>query len=517
MKKFNTAGFCNPEKNYMVNPLRGLEDIIYKLVGDEQYFLLHAPRQMGKTTLLREMVRWINAKGEFIACMTTVESGGVPNMTLETATEFMMSSLYQNSIYFLPEQYRPLPPRESQSRNMKDYLTEWASAQEKPIVLLIDEVDALMDDVLVSFLRQMRDGFLVRPKQFPASLALVGLRDIRDYKLKVRAGSASLGSGSPFNIKTESFLLINFTFEEVTTLLRQHSEEQGQAFSDEVCAKIFELSAGQPWLTNAIAYDIVERQLQGNYALPITLAHVEQAKENLIARRDTHLDSLLDKLQEERVRPIIGSIITGDEIFFDNYNDALLYCRDLGIIAPNDPVRFANPIYKEIATRTMNSNFHSNFDPDIVETAWYLKPDGRLDMNKLLHAFIEFYRIHSESWLQRFQFKEAGHQLLIMAFLQRIVNGGGRIDREMAAGRGRTDVIVEWMDEKFVLELKLNHHPRSREAGLKQLDRYLDRLGKKEGYLIIFEKKKVEEISWEERLKWEEEVFNGKNITVIEM
>jgi RecB family endonuclease NucS len=180
-------------------------------------------------------------------------------------------------------------------------------------------------------------------------------------------------------------------------------------------------------------------------------------------------------------------------------------------------VQFANPIYREIVTRVLNGGLQESFNQDLVDPAWYVRPDGSLDMDKLLRAFVDFYRRHSESWLGRFQYKEAGQQLLLMAFLQRIVNGGGRIEREMAVGNGRTDLAVFWKNQTIAIELKIRHDQWSEADGLEQLARYLDKLGQKTGYLILFEKKSSEEIPWEQRLGWETQEHEGKQITVLKM
>jgi hypothetical protein len=513
---FNTTGFCNPERHYMVEPFRGMYDHIYRLIEAEQFFVIHAPRQTGKTTFLHALAHRLNREGKYIGMVFSVETAGVPSFTQEEANENMTNALYRMAPLFLPESERPAPPQHPIS--LKNYLNNWSLAQTKSIVLLIDEADSLWDDVLVSFLRQLRDGFQLRPKGFPQSVALVGLRDIREYRMKPRGDNPSLGSGSPFNVKARSFFLPVFTKEEVADLLGQHTQQTGQVFEPEVMDRLYAYSGGQPWLTNALANGIVAEMLENDYSKPITLNMVEAAKENLIAQRQTHLDSLVDKLREDRVRRVVMSVITGASPQFDNFDDAILYCRDLGIIAPNAPVRFANPIYREIITRIVNASFHYGFNQDIVETQWYLHPDGRMDMDKLLRAFVDFYRRHSESWLERFEFKEAGHQLLLMAFLQRIVNGGGRIEREMAAGNGRTDLVVFWNDQVIPIELKIKYDKWTREDGLRQIGRYMDKLGQQHGYLVLFEPKSSEQIPWEERLSWTEETLaDGRQITILEM
>ena len=516
---FNITGLCNPQDHYLVDPLRGLYPGILQLIRQKNYFLLHAPRQTGKTTLLHALAHRLNREGQYTACVFSVENARYPSISVEDANASFVNALYETSAFFLPATERPINPADmpKSAFMLFSYLSAWAAANVKPLVVLIDEVDSLHDDVLVSLLSQLRNGFQLRPKGFPVSIALVGLRDIREYRLKAKGENPSLGAGSPFNIKAESYFLPFFSKAEVDSLLDQHTQDTGQVFDPEVRALIFEYSGGQPWLTNALAREIVSKILLDDYSQTITPAHVEQAKENLIARRDTHLDSLLDKLRDTRVRNVVMAVINGDAPNFDHYDDAILYCRDLGIVTTGQPVRFASPIYQEIITRTLNSAFHDGFENDLVQTPFYLRPDGSLDMDKLLRAFVAFYRRHSEAWLERFEYKEAGHQLLLMAFLQRIVNGGGRIEREMALGNGRTDLAIFWKKQVIAIELKIRYDHLSLADGLRQLNGYLDRLGQQHGYLVLFDKRPISEFPWDQRLQWKEENYEGKQITLLEL
>ncbi|MCP4696202.1 MAG: type I restriction enzyme HsdR N-terminal domain-containing protein, partial [Gammaproteobacteria bacterium] len=137
----------------------------------------------------------------------------------------------------------------------------------------------------------------------------------------------------------------------------------------------------------------------------------------------------------------------------------------------------------------------------------------RLDMDALLKAFQEFYREHAEAWLEKYDFREVGRQLLLMAFLQRLVNGGGRIEREMAVGNGRADLVVAFGPDRFVLELKLHRRKNDETKGKQQLARYLSRLGLEHGYMLFFEVKP--DIPWETRLRWEQVTEAGKKITLV--
>ena len=288
MKRFfNTTGLCNAERHYMVDPFRNMYDDIHVLIENMQYFLIHAPRQTGKTTFLHALAHRLNREGNYISVVCSLESAGYNSISVETANEVFVQSLYLTSKIFLSPDALPPEPDGYLPGNLllRNYLTDWFDTLDKPLVLLLDEVDALYDDVLISTLRQLRDGFQTRPKYFPQSIVLVGLRDIRDFRTPSPANIPSIGSGSIFNIIAESFFLPAFSKEEVRGLLNQHTQDTGQVFSEEVLEKLYAYSGGQPWLTNALANEVVSEVLKNDYSLEITLDLIELAKEKLIDQR----------------------------------------------------------------------------------------------------------------------------------------------------------------------------------------------------------------------------------------
>lgn len=509
-KTFNTAGLCFPEDHYMVDPLKRLQDV-EQLIEQKLYFTLHAPRQTGKTTYLHALARKLNAEGKYIALVVSFERAGVAGMTIENANSTVINAIFVSASEQLTEKHRPGNPDEKNFPDLFNYLKAWCKNQENPIVLFIDEIDALLDNVLISILRQLRDGYQGRPKHFPSSVALVGLRDVREYKAKIRDGYDSLGTASPFNVKSESLLLKNFSRQEVYELLEQHTKETGQEFPVEVKEEISRLSGGQPWLTNALARQIVSKILLDDYSKAITFDILKEAKNQLILRRDTHLDSLIDKLKEDRVKKIVQAIVNGDNIVSDVLDDDIMYVRDLGIVGRTDPLEFANPIYAEIIPRIMAFPIQATI-PREIQTPWFVSPDGSLDMEKLLKEFQEFYRRNSGAWLDRYEYKESAHHLLLMAFLQRVVNAGGEITREMAVGNGRIDLLVKFGEQEFALELKVIRDRYTIPDGKKQLDRYLDRLGLNSGFLVIFNPGKK---SWKEKLYFKTISLGSKKITMV--
>lgn len=512
---FNTAGPCNPEWHYTVDPLPRLPEI-RGLIDNKNYFVLHAPRQTGKTTFLQAMMRQLNGESRYSALQVNIQPAASGRDPVE-AMQIAAAAIYQSATEHLPEGEWPEKIREASPGfgSLKAFLHQWSCSCPKPVVLFVDEADSLQDEIFLTLLRQLRAGFESRPDYFPQSIGLIGLRDVRDYRIQIRPDTVSLGTGSPFNIKTKSLFMDTFTEAEVNALMDQHQQETGQEFSPGVRTEIYRLSQGQPWLTNALLNEIVAEILHNDCSRVIGVELVTKARERLIERRDTHLDSLVDKLREERVRRVVTAIIAGAIYESDSLNDDLVYVQDLGLVTRKPPIGFANPIYQEIIPRVLSYDRQISIPGDYVEdVTWYIN-DGRLDMDALLKSFQEFYRENSEAWLERFDFREVGRQLLLMAFLQRIINGGGRIEREMAVGNGRSDLVVYFGGDCFVLELKLRHRPQDEERGLRQLAAYLDRLGEGRGYLILFELDAAK--GWEERIRWKARQQDGKTLTLVGM
>jgi hypothetical protein len=395
-------------------------------------------------------------------------------------------------------------------------LALWAQQRPKPLILLIDEIDSLVGDVLISVLRQLRAGYAHRPASFPQSVILCGVRDVRDYRIHSSRDKAIITGGSAFNVKATSLRLGNFSQEEMDALYQQHTEETGQPFEEGALTLAWELTRGQPWLVNALGYEVCFKVKEGrDRTTPVTAERVAEAKERLIARRETHLDQLVDKLQEPRVQRVIGPILAGVGNPDLIPTDDILYVRDLGLICAEEQLRITNRIYQEIIPRelTFSTQLTISHQP-----AWYIGAGGRLDLDKLLAAFQDFFRQHSEHWIERVQYKEAGPQLLLQAFLQRIVNGGGRVEREYGLGRMRTDLLVWWpydgQVQRVVVELKIVHGSveRTIEQGLAQTWEYVDHCGAEEGHLVIFDRDP--EKAWETKVFRRSETYRGMPIAV---
>jgi hypothetical protein len=250
---FNTTGPGNPEDHYMVPPeSRLLRAQLDRYIESKLYWVLHAPRQTGKTTFLQSWMRSINAGGKAVACYVSAEScQGVAEP--ERAIPAVCAAIRSYAESFLGASLVPPMPGVDPLMALDRILKDWAVlVAPRPLVVLFDEVDVLQDQALVSFLRQLRGGFAARGVGlFPVSVALVGMRDLRDYLIRSKDGVA-FNPGSPFNTKEDSATLSCFTLDDVGSLVGQHRAETGQAFSVEAARRVWELTRGQPWLVNGV-------------------------------------------------------------------------------------------------------------------------------------------------------------------------------------------------------------------------------------------------------------------------
>src|SRR5436305_6795394 len=259
MRFFNTAGPCDPADHYLLPPERRLPGVP-ELIERKLYFVIHDPRQSGKTTLVQTLARSLTANGSYTALLASCEAGQAAGGDVEAGIATVIGALHL-AAHDLPEELRPPTPDESvpATVRLQDLLSRWCRQSPRPVVLFLDEIDALIDAVLISVLRQLRAGYGNRPRSFPQCVALVGLRDVRDYKVHLRNEKESLGTSSPFNIKVESLALPNFDAEEIAELYDQHTQDTGQIFTPAAQARAFELTRGQPWLVNALARQTVEK------------------------------------------------------------------------------------------------------------------------------------------------------------------------------------------------------------------------------------------------------------------
>ena len=448
---FNTSGPVVPAKHYSIPPLERLDlDEVLRLIRDERYLVLHAPRQTGKTSALLALRDLLNEGGEHRCVYANVETGQTARGDVAAGMRTVLAGISEEALIslgdgFLDGMWEQALARAGPHGALRQALSRWSLNDPRPLVLLIDEIDALVGDTLISV-------------------------------------------------------------------------------TEDALVAVWDQSRGQPWLVNALANQACfENKANRDRSRTIDGEEVMEAREELILSRQTHLHQLADKLGEERVRRVIEPVLSSDAAGQASPDD-VEYARDVGLLARSGAARIANPIYREVIPREL---MYAREAEIAHETEWYVKADGDLDMDGLLAAFQRFFREHSEHWIERFQYREAGPQLLLQAFLQRIVNGGGRIEREYALGSRRTDLLIVWPPGRFagaaepgtparryVVECKILRGglDAAVREGVAQTLAYMDRCRGESGHLVIFDRDASK--PWEEKLYRREESLDGRPVTV---
>ena len=510
---FNVAGPCVPDKHYLLPTSERCAEI-HSLIASEMFFVIHAARQCGKTTLLNALQQDLETGGRYHALYCSLESvQGIEDPERGIKAVFDAICLAIRRVPGLD------PLLFSEGVDVSHFTTVLCDAfgrlcarLDKPLVVLFDEADCLSGQTLITFLRQLRDGYISRAEApFIHSLALVGMRSIRDYKAEVRPGGTTLGSASPFNIVTKSLTLNNFTRDEIATLYAQHTADTGETFAPEAVDRAHYWTEGQPWLVNALAREIVMEMPERDRSAAVSPALIDEAAERLMRRRDTHLDSLLERLKEPRVRGVIEPVMTGGGDEIDRLGDDFEYVKDLGLVKVTlGTISPANPIYATVIARTLNFNTQENLPASLIDR-WLTQ--GGMDMDALLREFQQFWRENSDIWIGRYEYREAAPHLILMAFLQRVLNGGALIEREMGSGRKRLDLGIRFRGRNYPIEIKLHYGPKTLPEGLAQLSEYMDTLGTRRGWLVIFDRRP--EVAWDEKISWCEETLAGHEIAVV--
>ncbi|HYO72356.1 MAG TPA: ATP-binding protein [Archangium sp.] len=344
---FNIVGPYNAATHYILPALRRLPEV-YRLLEQQCYWVLHAPRQVGKTTVLRALAAELTASGRYAALYVSCKEGAEAGDDFAEAQQAVLSRIRYGAELQLSRELSPPPfPEAPESTLLESALFTWARTCPRPLVLFFDEVDALRGQSFLSVLSQLRAGFPDRPAAFPSSVVLCGLHEVRDYK--VTSGSQErMGATSFFNITAESLTLRDFTRDEVAELYQQHTTDTDQVVLPEAIDRAFYWTQGQPWLVNALARQMVE-QLVPDRSQSLTAAHVDAAKEVLLQSPEAHLHHLAQHLGKPCVCRIFQRILAGLSLG-EMPEDDLRFIQELGLVrmARAGGLEIANPLYREM-------------------------------------------------------------------------------------------------------------------------------------------------------------------------
>jgi hypothetical protein len=469
---------------------------LMELIDNKKWFLVHAQRQSGKTSFCLDLRDYLNSLPGTAALYVNVEGAQTARDDVETGMKAIVTTLDERvrTTFGLNLGLADLTTDAGGHMRLAVALSALArSLSSDRVIVIIDEIDALLGDLLLAVLRQLRSQYDLRGKgQFPVSIVLVGVRNIKDYQIYSAKEKKYVAGGSPFNVSAGNLTPSRFSRKHVVALLMQHTTATRQAFSDSAIDALMVWSDGQPWIVNRLAALCV-----GLTTGPVGSDNVYTAAHRVIALKDTHLDNFLSVLAEPRVLAVVQTVLCGDDMKCPEAD--VDYVREMGLLNSNagGKLQISTKLYEEILPRAVvqvHGWLQTKLDNSIEPPHAFLASDESIDMAKVFESFQRFCDNNLEEWrngsaasaAQRpfcssckknvrhreehphyeqqqldldvrqqadqadlsdhrsgRHLREAHPHVLFFSHLQRVVNGGGRVQRETAAGRGFVDIVVE--------------------------------------------------------------------------
>jgi hypothetical protein len=523
MKKFNDTGTCIPEKHYMVDTCKKLDKIMGK-IDEEEYFVINRPRQYGKTTTFFLLNKRLKNSEEYLPIKMSFEDMGdsIFNEEESFVKEFLQSLVdslllnYEKLAGFLEEEKSKVKTFKDLSRS----ITKFVIKAEKKVVLMIDEVDKSSNSQLfLNFLGMLRSKYLLRNEGEDTtfhSVILAGVHDIKTLKLKMRPDDEHKFN-SPWNIASDFDVDMSFSIEEIKTMLDDYTREQStsgiqvemdkQYFSE----RLYFYTSGYPFLVSKLC-KIIDEKLLGsgsgqldkdlNKSLKWGKSYIEESVKILLKENNTNFESLIKNLENntELYEFVKKIIIDGEEFSYIQTDELVSIGTMYGIFKEsNGKCKINNRIYEQLIYDHMSMKIaRSSENKDMTNYNFrenFINEDKTLNFEKLLLKFQEFMK---EQYTKRNnKFIEENGRLVFLAFLKPIINGIGFDFKEaMVSEEKRLDIVVTYLNKKYVVELKLWRGQKAHENGTRQLSDYLDRTGLDKGYLIIYDLTKKGQKEW---------------------
>lgn len=516
-KKFNITGICRPAKHYMADVSGKLAKIL-AMVEDGDYFIINRPRQYGKTTTLYTLAELLEKKGDYLVFNISFE--GVGSHFFEEEEVFcrgFIRLLADYARYRAQELFDWLDENALQKNSiheLSDFINQLANKTEKKIVLLIDEVDKSSNNQLfIDFLAMLRNKYLTQDlaKTFH-SVVLAGLHDIKSLKLKLRPESEQKYN-SPWNIAAEFTVDMNLQPSEIVPMLEEYARDKQVTLDPKLIAeRLFYYTSGYPFLVSKLCKIIDEQLLPQKTELSWALEDVETAFQQLTRETNTNFESLAKNLENspELYQLVYKVAIDGEAISYNPLDPTINFAFLYGIFVNQKGIlKIHNLVYQEVLLGYMASRMHLlQLSRNADFGGRFINLDKSLNLEAILLKFQAFMR-EQDSAKDR-DFLERNGRLVFLAFLKPIINGSGFDFKEpQISEERRLDVVITYLQHKYIAELKIWRGPEAHAEGLAQLADYLDRQALQEGYLLVFDhsKKKSWKSGWEEVL--------GKKVFVV--
>jgi len=487
---FEDSGVVNPVDAYHVlldNVANTKGQDIKTMVDLGRYFSIFAPRQSGKTTFFEDFCSRLEADPTYIPILLSFQN--FKSLDTETFYGRIQKNLVEQLVNRLGSVNCPQKDDVEEyigSINMTDHLSFYDLLEGlnnliklKKIVIFIDEFDGIPIDELENFLTTLRElyqKYKMHKEKVLYSVSLVGIRNIT--KLIV-------GGVSPFNI-ADQVKLPPFSLENVSDLYAQYTKETNQPFTEESVQRIYEETAGQPWLVNRLG-TILTVDIKPDTTAPIAEEDVENAIRNLLKERNSHFDNLLEKAKLYK-ETFIEIVFNGVEYNPDDEEQSWL--EQYGLVKEKDGLAIvANPMYKK---RFLKAFFYEVADKMDISSKRYYLTDGNLNMENILGDFEKYIaQIGAVAFYSTNKPMEVTGKFQLTAWLYQFVPAGvGSLYHESKTGLGAMDILLHYRQKKYIIETKINRYPGTIDDAIEQLtEKYLLPERVDHGYVVIFDPK----------------------------
>lgn len=511
-RSFNVTGACNPQFHYMVDIQDRLTEI-KKLVDKGAYFTINRARQYGKTTTLGALKKYLSE--DYIVVSLDFQLLSHANFE----NEYVFAEAFTDELLFtkeMPDETREQLKNFAIKNNKKFGLRElfrclsgWCAISEKPVVLMIDEVDsATNNQVFLDFLAQLR-GYYIHRTERPTfqSVILAGVYDVKNIKRKIRSEEEHDKINSPWNIATDFKVNMSFTVEDIAGMLGEYEADHHTGMDvRKIAGLIYDYTSGYPFLVSRIC-QIMDESIAGldgfaDLSAAWTKDGFLEGIKILIAEKNTLFESLVNKLIDyPKLREVIYALLfNGKDIPYNSLNQSIEIAEMFGFVknADNKAV-IANRIFETVLYNLFLSEevVGSQIYASALQNKNQFIESGHLNMKLVLEKFVEafeyLYGDENEKFLE-----EVGRKYF-MLFLKPIINGTGNSYIEACTrNMKRTDIVVDYRSEQFVVELKIWNGPKYNVDGERQIAEYLDYYHLKKGYMLTFNFNKEKEIGVKE-------------------
>ena len=505
MKTFKTTGACIPSKNYMVDLSSRLK-AIKAMVDAGDYFTINRARQYGKTTTLTALETYLDPEYTVLS----LDFQGISAGAFETEGEFVQAlcRIIIDARDMLgtdvPDQYiaemAALNEKEPDRVKLDDIFrvfTKWCKAADKPVVLIIDEVDsATNNQVFLDFLAQLRDRYLRREtRNVPTfqSVILAGVTDVKNLRRKIRPEDEHKFN-SPWNIAADFTVEMSFSVSDISGMLAEYEADHHTGMDVESIAQTIEdYTSGYPFLVSRIC-----QLLDGDSSLSWNQEGISEIVRRILVEKNTLFDSLMGKVHDNnRLREVLWRILFAGEAVSYNPDDISISDAEMyGLVCNNHgTVKITNRIFE---TRLYNF-FLSQAELDSpsymagAEDKSQFVSNGRLNMEHVISRFVEIYDdLYGDS---EETFVEAEGRQRFLLYVRPIINGTGNYYVEsQTRNNKRMDLVIDYKGERFVIEMKIWHGPKYHADGEGQLAGYLRRMKLNKGYMLTYSFNKSKQI-----------------------